>query len=90
MEETEKEVMMSKHRTPEEIAEWLKEQKWIRAFARNMKKVGGVSKMEASRILSGQYLHNTVAAGFDWDRTAQGKAYWEDKHRELLKFYYHE
>ena len=89
MEEIKKMKNMAMIKTPEQISEWLSKQKWIRAFTRNMREVGRVSKKEAMKILSGRYGTNTIAVGFDWCRTRQGGDYWHDKHQELINFYYH-
>lgn len=75
-------------KTEREISEWLHQQKWIRAFARNLKEVGKMTKREATRILQGQYRLNTIAAAFKWDKTRQGREYWHNRHKEFKDWYY--
>lgn len=80
---------MAMIKTPEQIGEWLHQQRWIRAFVRNMREVGKVPKKEAMKILSGYYRLSTIAVAFDWDKTRQGVDYWHSKHEDLKHFYYY-
>lgn len=80
---------MAATKTPAQIREYLRKQKWIRRFAKNMKEVGHHSAEEARMILSGGYGVNTVAAGFEWGVSPQGHDYWYNIHKEFEKFYYY-
>jgi hypothetical protein len=80
---------MAATKTPAQIREYLRKQKWIRRFAKNMKEVGDRSVEEVRMILSGGYGVNTVAAGFEWSVSPQGHDYWYNIHKEFEKFYYY-
>lgn len=75
-------------KTDAQVSEWLRKQKWLRKFVGNIRNLTETSKTEALRILGGYYGANTIAAGFDWDRSPQGKEYWQTKDREFKEWYY--
>ena len=77
-------------KTAAEVRDYLKKQKWVRKFAKNMRDVGHRSKEEAGMILAGGYGENTVAAGFEWACSPQGHVYWYNIHKEFQRFYYGE
>lgn len=75
-------------KTERQVSEWLYRQRWIRLFVRNIGNLTFTSRAEAMRILEGHYKENTIAAGFDWGVSPQGKEYWQAKDRELREWYY--
>ena len=75
-------------KTEKEVSEWLHQQRWLRAFVRNIRNTTSTSKTEAKRILDGQYEVNTIAAGFDWSTSPQGFEYWKERDNELRQWYY--
>ena len=76
------------NKTEKQVSEWLYQQRWIRSFVRNIRNMTSTSKMEAKRILEGQYKVNTIAAGFDWSASPQGHEYWKERDNELRQWYY--
>ncbi|MBE6234777.1 MAG: hypothetical protein E7112_00910 [Bacteroidales bacterium] len=79
---------MATIKTPDQIRGYLRKQKWIHKFARNMKEVGKLSRKEVVLILSGRYGVYTVSAGFDWGTSPQGHEYWYSIHKEFERWYY--
>lgn len=77
----------TKNKTPEEIGEWLKNQKWIREFVRTMRD-SHTSRKTATQILNGELGALTLAAGFGWEDSPQGLKYWHNKHKEFIEWYY--
>lgn len=75
-------------KTEKQVSEWLYQQRWLRAFVKNIRNVTSTSKAEAKRILDGVYTVNTIAAGFNWGRSPQGLEYWKEKDKELREWYY--
>ena len=75
-------------KTEKQVSEWLYQQRWLRAFIKNIRNMTSTSKTEAERILAGVYTVNTIAAGFDWGRSPQGFEYWKEKDKELREWYY--
>lgn len=74
-------------KTPEQVSEWLRKQKWIRTFVRTMRATHQ-SKKAATKILQGHYGPNTIAAGFCWVDSPQGQEYWHKIDQQLREWYY--
>lgn len=75
-------------KTAAEVSDYLKKQKWVRKFAKNMKSVGNLSKESAYRVLAGECGARTILSGFHWAASPQGFDYWYNIHKEFQKFYY--
>ncbi len=74
-------------KTPDEVSEWLKNQDWIKKFARTMRDTH-TSRKTAVEILEGKLGVLSIAAAFNWADSPQGKEYWHRKHKELMEWYY--
>lgn len=72
-------------RTPEEIREYLKSQKWYDLYEDNLLSMykNGVGE----QFLKGEKGYQTIRTAFIWDCTAQGKEYWEAIDKEFQKWY---
>lgn len=77
-------------KTAAEVRDYLKKQKWVHKFAKNMKSVGNLSKEGAYSVLAGECGANTILSGFPWAMSPQGFDYWYNIHKEFRKFYYGE
>lgn len=77
-----------KMKTAEQISDWLKKQKWTKKFVHNMRTVGKHSKQTAVRVLHGEFAEMTIAGGFDWNATPQGKDYWYGIHKKFIDWYH--
>lgn len=78
---------MAMNKTPEQVSEWLKNQKWIKEFARTMRD-SHTSRKTATEIQEGKLGLLSIAAAFSWEDSPQGLKYWHNKHKKLMEWYY--
>lgn len=74
-------------KTAKQVREWLEAQTWYEAFKANTTRRNWYDMKTVQNILSGVFLEETIMAAFDWDYSAEGSRYWEEKQEEFMDWY---